>query len=292
MLEDTMEMDKALKELSADLSDEEKRLLGFGDEAKNRRRAMEVLVEEVTLRDMASDEFQAIPARDGHRKDRIPSQGKEADSEVVFEFEDREDAQTIYDFMVENNLLIPGEISLRDIEGQASIALSLNTIVTKPEMIQVIMQTVEAYVSEDTAEEFLAFDDDMIELSEAALTEQGTEGAPKDVKGNPFHDRDTGKFTGRKALAAKKSGSWAMGKRKLKVTGLRKGKIHFGSTSHPCGRAARAKGKTTRCWDGKPGPWARVSATLGKKARKESLDDSDKLFLEAVSAIMRARASA
>jgi len=291
-LEDIQEMKKEMEEMIPSLSPEELRALGFDDASGVRAKNLEVLVEQATLRDMGSDEFQGIAARDGHRKDRIPSQGKEADSEVVFEFEDTKDAKVIYDFMIENNLLVPGEIMLRDIEGQLSLALSLNTIVNKPEMIMAIMQTVEAYVSEDTAEEFLSFDDDMIELTEAELVEQGTEGAPKGVKGNPFHDSDTGEFTGRKSLAAKKAGSWAMGKRKLKVTGIRKGKIHFGSTSHPCGRAARVKGKTTRCWDGKQGPWARVSAALGKKAHEGFLDERDQVFLEAVSAIMRARTQA
>ena len=76
-------------------------------------------------------------------------------------------------------------------------------------------------------------------------------------KGNPYHDVDSGKLTTRSSLSNKGEGSWALGKVKLKLSKVGKGKegqvIQFSSTKHPCGRAARQKGKDIKCSTGKSG---------------------------------------
>ena len=43
--------------------------------------------------------------------------------------------------------------------------------------------------------------------------------------------------------------------------------VHFASTKHPCGRAARKKGKDIRCWDGKKGMGKRAERNLSAVKR-------------------------
>ena len=218
----------------------------------------------------------------------VPYQGKNSDSEIVFFFEDRQDALDLYDFMTESKFLEPGEIVFRDIEGQYSVAFMPHVAITKPEMLQAAMLAYEDQMefSEDEDEE--SFESFVGELTDVLIeTMNKTSGAPKRKKGmgNPFHDKSTGKFAGVENHASKGGGSWAIGKRKLKFTG--KGKTadkkgilgKYGSTKHPCGRAARAKGKDVRCWDGNKGAGFRVAEALSKKKRGENLSIGDVSYL-------------
>lgn len=187
----------------------------------------------------------------------VPIQGKDSDGELIFLFEDREDAVRMYEFFVESRILEPGEIMFRDIEGQYSVAFMPHVIIQKPDVIQAAMLAYEDRLSlEDMVDEDV-FEDLVGEIT--ALLEEPrntTSGAPKRQpgEGNPFHDKD-GRFAGVEKTVKQSGGSWAMGKRKLKFTGKGKNKsggldAKYGSTSHPCGRAAREQGKNTRCWDG------------------------------------------
>jgi len=213
----------------------------------------------------------------------VPLHGKESDGELVFSFEDKEDAVDLYNFFTEMKLLEPGEIQLRAIEEQYSVAFMPSVVIAKPEMIQAALLHYEEQMEVDESEEeaFESFISGMTELIEASVVK--TSGAPKRKKGmgNPFHNKDTGKFDGVRDQAKKGGGSWAIGKVKLKFTGKGKTKEggllgKYGSTKHPCGRAARKAGSTTRCWDGKEGAGARVARVLGKKKRaKEDLNIAD-----------------
>jgi hypothetical protein len=214
------------------------------------------------------------------KKTLKPYQGKESDAEIMFNFEDWEDAQVLYDFIVESGLLEPGEVVLRHIEGQNGVHFAPHVLVMKPDVIHAAMLAYQDVVLEDSAEVF----NDITEGIGIVLQERTvTSGAPKRKvgKGNPFHDKDSGHFTGAKdSIDSKGGGSWAMGKTKLKYTGAKKSKkgdlvVNFGSTKHPCGRAARKKGKDIRCWDGEEGAGFKIARLLGKKKRREDFDFYD-----------------
>jgi len=231
----------------------------------------------------------------------LPLQGKESDSEVAFYFDDWEDAQMLYDYIIETGLVIPGEVKIKHISGQHSVHFSSEVVVNKPEVIQGAMIAFEDQLAEECdeafwnlAEEITASVDERLALWEKVTTQ----GAPKGrMKGNPFHDFASGQFTGPEAMARSKKGSWSepKGKRKNKVTGVGKDKdgnpmVKFGSTSHPCGRSARKKGKDKRCWDGKQGAGFAIAKGLGKKKAgaggkrtlKTDLDLEDRIMLAEV----------
>lgn len=263
-------------------SDDEKASIGFGQESDQRE----------NLDEAAISVTRTINSYEGQSRVLTPYQGKDSDSEIVFHFEDSSDAHVLYNFVIESGLLESGEVVLREIEGQSYVAFMPSVVVGKPEVIQAAMMAYEEQMefSEDEDEE--AFEDLVGGLTDL-LTEapNKTAGAPKRKKkmGNPFHDKDTGKFSGVSRHASDGGGSWAYKKTKLKFTGKGKTKEggllgKYGSTKHPCGRAARAKGKDVRCWDGKKGKGSRVAEAIEKKLRGEELSIID------LSVIMEMRA--
>jgi hypothetical protein len=226
------------------LSEDEKKLTGIGLQNKQRRE----LDEEVVGYKIESS-----------KNEEVPSLVSDNDNdELVFVFEDEEDAVDMYSFFVESKFLDVGEIVLRNVNEEHTVSFNSNVITMKPELIQAALLTYEDRLHVETEDELKAFEDvieGLTDLLEASSTR--TSGAPKRKKGmgNPFHDKDDGKFTGAERHASEKGGSWAIGKRKLKFVGKGKNKdggllVKYGSTKHPCGRAAREKDKDIRCWDG------------------------------------------
>jgi hypothetical protein len=226
------------------LSEDEKKITGIGLQNKQRRE----LDEEVVGYKIESS-----------KNEEVPSLVSDNDNdELVFVFEDEEDAVDMYSFFVESKFLDVGEIVLRNVNEEHTVSFNSNVITMKPELIQAALLTYEDRLHVETEDELKAFEDvieGLTDLLEASSTR--TSGAPKRKKGmgNPFHDKDDGKFTGAERHASEKGGSWAIGKRKLKFVGKGKNKdggllVKYGSTKHPCGRAAREKDKDIRCWDG------------------------------------------
>jgi hypothetical protein len=226
------------------LSEDEKKFTGIGLQNKQRRE----LDEEVVGYKIESS-----------KNEEVPSLVSDNDNdELVFVFEDEEDAVDMYSFFVESKFLDVGEIVLRNVNEEHTVSFNSNVITMKPELIQAALLTYEDRLHVETEDELKAFEDvieDLTDLLEASSIR--TSGAPKRKKGmgNPFHDKDDGKFTGAERHASEKGGSWAIGKRKLKFIGKGKNKdggllVKYGSTKHPCGRAAREKDKDIRCWDG------------------------------------------
>lgn len=269
---------KFLEMTKRSISKEDQRTLRFGLEEENAQYFHEGVAS--VTKELSS--YNSIYAG----RPLVPYQGKNSDSEIVFFFEDRKDAVDLYDFMTDTGMLEPGEVVFRDIEGQYSVAFMPHVAITKPEMLQAAMLAYEEQM--DFSEDEDAFESFVGELTDLLTeTRNKTSGAPKRKKGmgNPFHDKDDGKFAGVDNHAKKSGGSWAIGKRKLKFTGAgktadKKGILgKYGSTKHPCGRAARAKGKDTRCWDGNQGAGFRVAKALKKKRRGEDFDMTDMMIL-------------
>lgn len=281
MSQDLIEKFRAITESM--LSPEEQRVVGVGAREAQRSKLDEAVDVEVVRSYNRPDASRPL----------VPIQGKDSDGELVFEFEDRSDAVDLYSFFMETKLLEAGEVVLRNIEGQHSVAFMPHVMVTKPEMIQAAFLFYEDQldVSEKDEEAFESVISGLTDLlTEAPVTK--TAGAPKRKRemGNPFHDKDTGKFSGVHNQANKKGGSWAYKKTKLKFTGKGKTKEggllgKYGSTKHPCGRAARADGKDVRCWDGKTGAGARVRKVMSKKKRS-----NEELNIADLSLIMEMRA--
>lgn len=243
---------------------------------------------------------QSIPVspREAQRKDAIPSQGKESDSELWFTFESAEDARVLYDFAVNDLGLVPGEVKLHESEHQHSVHFAPMVIVNKPEVIQGFLVAYEEFLEDDdeTVEAFEAVATGVLydDLLDEAAKGVSVSGAPnKQRKGNPYHGVD-GKFTDRQTLAGSKKGSWSNSKARLKVGKVKKNKsggtnVMFTATKLPCGRAARKAGKDIRCYDGKKGAAWVIGKVLGKKARGEAVEELDRVRLEAVAATMRGR---
>lgn len=260
------------------LSEEEKRITGIGLQDERNRR----LDEEVTGYSLSSynDINKGEPL--------FTIQGKDSDGEIVFFFEEEEDAVDMYSFFIESKLLEAGEIVLRNIEGQHSVAFMPSVIIQKPELIQAALLAYEDMIYAEDEEDVEAFENVITGLTGLLMeAPTKTSGAPKRKKGmgNPFHDKNDGKFSGASQHASAGGGSWAISKTKLKFTGKGKTKeggllAKYGSTKHPCGRAARAKGQDTRCWDGKEGAGFRIAKIMkGKKRAKEDLSMADLSFL-------------
>jgi hypothetical protein len=211
---------------------------------------------------------------------------KDSDSEVAFVFEDEQDASDMYDFFVNNQLLIPGEIVFRNIDEEHVVAFMPSVLVNKPELIQGALLAYEEQLDLSEEDDDYAFESFVDEMSNL-LSEVTVSGAAKDtMKGNPFHSKNNGKFTSPSDHMGSKGGSWSDGRRKLKFLGSGKDKkggpmAKYGSTKHPCGRAAREVGKNVRCWDGSElSAGQRVGKMLkSKKTRNENLSIMDKAFL-------------
>lgn len=263
---------KFVKGTETSIGDADKRSIGFGMENRRRRYLDEAAVS--VTRSIGSYEGSNVLTK---------YQGKDSDSEIVFFFEDREDAGVLYRFVIESRLLDPGEVVLRDIEGQYSVAFMPSVVVGKPEVIQAAMMAYEEQMEFSEEEDEEAFEGLVSGLTDLLLEAPNkTSGAPKRKKGmgNPFHDKNTGKFAGVDRHVADGGGSWAIKKTKLKFTGKGKTKEggtlgKYGSTKHPCGRAARSQGKDVRCWDGKKGRGFRVAEAIGKMRRGEDLSMID-----------------
>ena len=259
-------------------SDQEKKIMGVGGREKQRQALDETV---------GNDVVKSYNRPDASRPLK-PFQGKNSDGELVFVFEDREDAVDLYNFFLETKLLEAGEVVFRNIEGMTSVAFMPHVMITKPEMVQAALMFYEDQMDIDMDDkeayedfqEFSSLLTDQLNEAERYLTM----GAPKRKPGggNPFHNKNTGKFSGSADQISNKGGSWAKGKTKLKFTGKGKGKkkgttlVKFGSTKHPCGRAAREKGKDIRCWDGEKGAGFRTAKVMSKKKRaKEDLNIAD-----------------
>lgn len=187
----------------------------------------------------------------------IPNYGqKYSDAEVYFRFQSRMHAEILYNWIVENGLLAPGEVSLI-IEGiEFAVHVMPHVWITKPEVFQAILIAYNDYLYDSPANA-VAFEDfceDLGQLVEVKSKSKG-KGAEFGIHGNPFHDAPSGQFTDKPKLAASGAGSRSKVHIKKKVKG-RGESLKFVFTKEPCGRDARLAGKATRCWDGKePGWW-------------------------------------
>jgi hypothetical protein len=255
--------------------DNEKKVLGFDTKDVDRKQLDEAFVGNAS---MYSNTINGVSIS------KLSS--KDSDSEVAFVFEDEQDATNMYDFFINNGLLIPGEVALRNIGEEHTVVFMPSVLVNKPELIQGALLAYEDrldFSDEDSDYAFESFIDEMDNL----LNEVTVSGASKmTMKGNPFHNKGDGKFTSPSDHMGSKGGSWSDGRRKLKFLGSGKDKkggpmAKYGSTKHPCGRAAREIGKNVRCWDGSDlSAGQRVGKLLkGKKVRKEDLSIMDKAFL-------------
>lgn len=283
MLDNVGKNNALLGDLDGCLSEAERKLLGFAAD-DSRDRAMRARAEQLVEDDIATNQ-QHLPlshTRSTDRKDLRPWQGKESDAEIMFNFESLTDAQDLYDFVLETQLVTPGEIKLK-VHGegagaQYSVHFASNVLVQKPEVIQAAMIAYQDQLGEgeEEAYEDLAQDVDTVlaeraerKASPRGSAEPGSTGRKVDF--NPYHDK-AGVFTSREGLGD--GGSWSDGKkRRLKAT--KKGaKLHFAGTKRPCGREARGKGKDIRCWDGKPGLGFKVAQALQKMQQAKRLTNT------------------
>lgn len=254
--------------------DSEKKALGF-DSKYDKGRLDEAFVGNASLYSNRINGVQLAKIKD-----------KDSDGEVSFVFEDEQDASDMYDFFVNNQLLVPGEIVLRNVDEEHVVAFMPSVLVNKPELIQGALLAYEDQLDLSEEDGDYAFESFVDEVSNL-ISEVTVSGAAKDtMKGNPFHSKNNGKFTSPSDHMGAKGGSWSDGRRKLKFLGSGKDKkggpmAKYGSTKHPCGRAARAVGKDVRCWDGSElSAGQKVAKMLkGKKVRKEDLSMMDKVFL-------------
>jgi hypothetical protein len=276
------ELNRMAKVVEGIISPEEREAMGIdpADDAPLRQKVRKLMEGELRGDDIATAiEFTPL-VKMIDKRSIFPWQGKEADGEFCFNFEGIMDAQQLYDFVVNTGLLEPGEIKMNVSENQISVHLMPHVLAVKPEVFQAILLSYYDFV-EDTEENDEAYES-LVQLVDEILVERvKVSGAPKGrAKGNPFHDKKTGKFTGAQAIASADGGSFSAGKTKLKYTGDKKSKkgdtvVNFGSTKHPCGRAARKKGKDIRCWDGKKGMGIRLAKVMGKRIKGEQITDDD-----------------
>jgi len=187
----------------------------------------------------------------------IPNyQSKYSDAEVMFNFQSRSHAEILYNWIIENGLLAPGEVTLI-IEGiEFAVHVMPHVWITKPEVFQAIMIAYHEFLYDSpvSARAFESFCDDLTNVVVEKRERKG-KGAEFGVHGNPFHDSGSGTFANKSKLSSDGSGSRSKVHIKKKVQG--KGEsLKFVFTKEPCGRDARLAGKATRCWDGKePGWW-------------------------------------
>lgn len=187
----------------------------------------------------------------------IPNYGsKYSDAEVFFNFRSRAHAEILYNWITENGLLAPGEVSLI-IEGiEYVVHVMPHVWITKPEVFQAIMIAYHDLLDDNlhTARTFEAFCEELGRVVTEKAERKG-KGAEFGIHGNPYHDAESGHFATKSKLASDGAGSRSKVHIKKKVQG--KGEsLKFVFTKNPCGRDARLAGKPTRCWDGgEPGWW-------------------------------------
>lgn len=202
-------------------------------------------------------------------------QAKSADGEIAFNFEDPDDAQVLYNFIIENSYLEPGEVTIYMDEHQNSVHLASHVLYSKPDIFKAILDVYNDFVIDDS-ENVEAYESIGEEIDRILTERTKISGAPKGrAKGNPFHD-DSGKFSGPDQLSRDGMGSFSAGKTRLKYSKSSKSKkgdvvVHFAATKKPCGRNARKQGKDIRCMDGKPG--------IGSSSYGENVNNTeDRLF--------------
>lgn len=291
MIFDYFELNEMAKTVDKIISPEERKAMNLDppDDSALRSRA-KGLVEADLAQSMTLQPIDKIKSAD--KRTLYPWYGKESDSEVAFNFESVMDAQELYDFVVNTGLLEPGEIKMHISEHQVSVHFMPHVLVMKPEIFQAALLAYESFV-EDTSENYAAFEALVEEVDRLLAERTKVSGAPKGRgKGNPFHDKNDGKFSGPDAIAGEKGGSFISGKTKLKYAGDKKSKkgdkvVNFASTKRPCGRKARGKGKDVRCWDGKKGKGFREGINLANVMTKrmfnrEITDDDLRGMVEAL----------
>lgn len=261
------------------MTEAEKKILGIIPDDEPERLFREN-VARVMQEDAIATSNQHTPlnkARSVDRKDIYPYQGKESDGEIMFNFESLVDAQDLYDFVLETQLVTPGEVKLKVHESgahaQYSVHFAQHVLAIKPDVIQMALIAYQDQLGEgeenEEAYEDLAQDVDMVlaERAEIVKSKRGSaepSSTGRKVDFNPFHDKE-GVFTSREGLGD--GGSWSDGK-KVRLKATKKGaKLHFAGTKRPCGREARGKGKDIRCWDGNPGLGFEVAKSFKKLAK-------------------------
>jgi len=274
---------KFMEQAKAFFDEEDAELLGLNSEKRNQRLDEDVRLSRVGVAPPSGEFLRTI-------------HGKESDSELVLVFESPEDAMNLYSFIVDNGLLEAGEVMYRDIEGQYSVAFMSHVPVQRPEIIQAALMAYEDQMEPmEDGDEMDAFEDLIADLSDRIdETNNTVSGAPKRKKGmgNPFHDKKDGKFSGVADHAAKKGGSWSIGKTKLKFAKAGKGSKggilgKYAATKLPCGRAARKKGKNVRCWDGSSGgdeAFVPAGARLAEAIRSRA--DGTKMSMATIALVM------
>jgi|GEM_PF-5268236 len=216
-------------------------------------------IEEMALKSMQMLGVPPFADVEGTPKLNPPVKTKYSDAEIMFRFESRMDAEMLYSWIIENGLLAEGEIVLT-MEGiEYMLHVMPHVWMAKPEVFQAIMIAYDEllYDTPEQSAAFEAFCEDLTVLGEAKRERKvkNMQSVEFGIKGNPFHDSDSGQFTSRSSLEQKGVGSRSKEHIKKKVKG--KGKsLKFVFTKNPCGRDARKAGKSTRCWDGEqPGWW-------------------------------------
>lgn len=270
-MQENRKNNELLEAATACLSEAEQRMMGLipdpAPEAALRARLARTLAED----SIATSQELEPQRRSQDRKDLYPWQGKESDAEIMFAFERLADAQDLYDFVLETQLVVPGEVKLKVHESgahaQYSVHFAANVLVQKPDVIQAAMIAYQDQLGEgcEAAWDALVEDVDAVlaERSERGSAEPMTTGRGVDF--NPYHDK-YGEFSSREGMSD--GGSWSDGKKvRLKAT-KRGAKLHFAGTKRPCGREARARGQNMRCWDGQPGPGVELARMV--KAKKKS----------------------
>jgi hypothetical protein len=272
MLENIGKMNALLGPLADSISEEEKRILGITVDPEPHQR-LRANAERAIEEDGIAASQQHVPlskTRSTDRKDLYPWQGKESDGEIMFNFENLLDAQDLYDFVLETQLVTPGEVKLKVHESgahaQYSVHFAQHVLVIKPDVIQMALIAYQDQLGEGAEEAY----EELAQAVDAVLTERSERGSAeprktgRSVDFNPFHDK-RGVFTSRAGVGD--GGSWSDGKKvRLKAT-HRGNKLHFAGTKRPCGREARGQGKDMRCWDGKPGLGFALAQAFAKKQR-------------------------
>jgi hypothetical protein len=82
-----------------------------------------------------------------------PLQGKHGDGEVAFYFDMRGDAEDLYDFLLETQMVIPGEIRFDATEAKYSVHLTSEVVMNKPEVVHAAIMAYEHQL-EDGYEEY------------------------------------------------------------------------------------------------------------------------------------------
>lgn len=215
--------------------------------------------------------------------------------EIILAFEDKADAENLYDFLIDMGILDDDEVSLKNSKGETMVVFEPSVLVSNPEVIQVAMLAYESQLDADNDDDVDAFESIISDLTDALngeLTEakkkrtpgsRGTlsvAGVPKASRGNPWHNKNTGFFDSPRTHIRQSGGSWSDGMRKAKFS--KKGKTKggglvakYGATRNPCGRAARAMGKNIRCWDGAEVAARRTAKVVSKRRRNESITVGD-----------------